>query len=68
MNYSFLSINKIKQPLSNIVLAEGDDGRVIEAAVAANRDKIANCILVGKRESIEAQATEAGLKLDNIRI
>lgn len=68
MNYSFLSIKKFKQPLSNIVLAEGDDSRVIEAAVAASRDKIANCILIGKRDSIEAQAAGAGWGLDNIRI
>ena len=68
MNNSLLSIKKFKQPLSNIVLAEGDDARVIEAAVAANRDKIANCILIGERKSIAAQAAAAGLNLGNMRI
>jgi len=68
MNNSFLSINKFKQPPRRIVLAEGDDGRVIEAAAAANRDGIANCILIGERESIESQAQNAGLDLANIQI
>jgi len=68
MNNSFLSIKKFNPPLSNIVLAEGDDSRVIEAAAAASRDKIANCILVGERSSIETQATAAGWDLGNIRI
>jgi len=61
----------IKQARSNpksVVLAEGDDIRVIEAAVRASDDRIASCVLIGSHESIEQQATEAGLKLDNIRI
>ena len=68
MKSSFLSIKIFEHPLSNIVLAEGDDARVIEAAVAASRDKIANCILIGDRQSIETQAGAAGLSLDEIRI
>ena len=61
----------IKQARSNpraVVLAEGDDMRVIEAAVRATEEGIASCILVGSRESIEQQAANAGMKLDGIRI
>ena len=51
-----------------IVLAEGDDIRIIEAAVRATDNNIADCILVGSHESIEQQAANAGLSLDEIRI
>jgi len=52
----------------SVVLAEGDDIRVIEAAVRATREGIANCVLVGNHETIEALAEEAGVSLDGIRI
>jgi phosphate acetyltransferase len=52
----------------SVVLAEGDDIRVIEAAVRATREGIANCVLVGNHETIEALAEEAGFSLDGIRI
>jgi len=61
----------IKQASSNpktMVLAEGEDIRVIEAAVRATDEGLASCVLIGSRESIERQAVDAGLKLDNIRI
>ena len=61
----------IKQACSNpksIVLAEGDDTRVIEAAARATRDGIANCILVGDLETIEQMAEEGGFSLEGIRI
>jgi phosphate acetyltransferase len=61
----------IKQARSNpraVVLAEGDDMRVIEAAVRATDEGIASCVLVGSRDAIEQQAAEAGMKLDGIRI
>lgn len=61
----------IKQARGNpksVVLAEGDDIRVIEAAVRANNDGIASCVLVGSRQSIEQQAADAGLNLSGIAI
>jgi phosphate acetyltransferase len=65
-------INRIiNQAHSNpgiVVLAEGDDLRVIEAAVRATDDGIAACVLIGNRESIDQQAAGAGVKLDGIRI
>ena len=61
----------IKRARSNpksVVLAEGDDIRVIKAAVRANNDDIASCVLVGSHESIEKQAADAGLSLSGIAI
>ncbi|MFV2033257.1 MAG: phosphate acyltransferase, partial [Gammaproteobacteria bacterium] len=56
----------IKQAQSgpkSIVLAEGDDIRIVEAAVRASGDGIAECILIGNSESIQGQAADAGLTL-----
>lgn len=61
----------IKQACSRpktIVLAEGDDARVIEAAVRATESGIANCILVGDPEPIQRLAEEGGFSLDDVRI
>ncbi|MDH5355116.1 MAG: phosphate acetyltransferase [Gammaproteobacteria bacterium] len=68
MNNSLLSIKKNNAPLRNIVLAEGEDARVIEAAVRATSDELAHCTLVGNREVIQSSARKAGLNLDGIRI
>lgn len=68
MNNSLLSIKKINTPLRNIVLAEGEDGRVIEAAVRATADGVAHCILVGNRGAIESLAEKERLSLNNISI
>jgi len=51
-----------------IVLAEGDDIRVIKAAVRAAHDGIANCILVGNEAEIKQAAASEKLSLNNIRI
>lgn len=61
-------IKRAKFTPKSIVLAEGDDIRIIEAAVRASNDKIADCILIGTRESIEHHASEVGLSLDKIHI
>ena len=45
----------IKQARINpraVVLAEGDDIRIIEAAVRATDEGIASCVLVGSRDAI----------------
>jgi len=52
----------------SIVLAEGDDIRVIEAASRATREGIANCVLIGDPETIGALAGKASLSLEGIRI
>ena len=52
----------------SIVLAEGDDIRVIEAAARATHEGIANCVLVGDQQNIEQLAGQAGISLEGIRI
>jgi len=61
-------INQARVSPKSIVLAEGDDIRVIEAAARATREGIANCILVGDPGTIGALADEAGISLEGIRI
>ncbi len=61
-------INQACSSRKSIVLAEGDDIRVIEAAERATRGGIANCVLVGDLETVEALADKAGISLEDIRI
>jgi phosphate acetyltransferase len=61
-------INQACSTPKSIVLAEGDDRRVIEAAARATRDGIANCILIGDPETIERLAEANGFSLEGIRI
>jgi len=51
-----------------IVLAEGEDSRVLEAARRAQHDAIANCILVGDETAIRVQAAALDIDLGSIRI
>jgi len=63
--------NVIKQACArprSIVLAEGDDIRVIEAAERATREGFANCVLIGEFEKIEQLGRKAGISLEDIRI
>ena len=61
-------INQARVSPKSIVLAEGDDIRVIEAAARATREGVASCILVGNPDTIEALADEARITLEGIRI
>ncbi|MCP4187196.1 MAG: phosphate acetyltransferase [Gammaproteobacteria bacterium] len=60
-----MSISNSNPSLPEIVLAEGDDPRIIEAAIRANADGIAHCILVGNRQDIASAANQS---VDNIQI
>lgn len=46
-----------------IVLPEGEEPRTIQAATICQERGIANCILLGKREIIEQQASSLGIKI-----
>lgn len=52
----------------HIVLAEGEDERVIEAAVRAETDKLAYVTLLGNKPVIRAKAALLELSLDSIEI
>jgi phosphate acetyltransferase len=53
-------IHKAQANRQTIVLAEGEDSRVIEAAQRATDNGIANCVLVGNENTIRNQAGNCG--------
>ena len=59
-------IEQAQSAPARIALSEGDDARVLEAAVRATREGIARIILVGDRARSTALAAERGLPLDGI--
>lgn len=61
-------IQKAKQDPRLIVLAEGDDPRILEAGVRAANEGIASICIVGDRDAIEKQAVELSLNLNVVTI
>ena len=61
-------IAKARTNRQRIVLAEGEDIRVIKAAQRAQRESIAQCILLGREAPIRRLATTQGLDLADINI
>ncbi len=61
-------LSKARANPQKIVLAEGEDARVIEAAIRAQDDAIAHCILLGRKREIHQQAETLGLDLKDIEI
>ena len=61
-------LQKARDHRQTIVLAEGEDLRIITAAQRAQADGIANCVLIGKTDIIKQQADESGVSLTDIRI
>ena len=54
--------------LQTIVFAEGDDERIVKAAAAISSEKIADIVVLGKREEIDSFARENGVYLDGVKI
>jgi phosphate acetyltransferase len=52
----------------HIVLAEGEDPRIVEGAVRASRAGIARITLVGDRKAVEARLAAAGAEPGEIRV
>lgn len=61
-------LQKARNQRQTIVLAEGEDPRVIAAVQRAQDDGIANCVLIGEPAIIRQQADESGFSLTGIRI
>ena len=61
-------LHKARAHRQTVVLAEGEDPRIVTAAGRARDDGIANCILVGDPSAIERQAGELDIDLTDIRI
>jgi len=51
-----------------VVLAEGEDPRILEAAVTANARGIAQITLLGDESVIRSKAAEQGLELDGVAV
>jgi len=68
MQYFDSVIKKARAQRQIIVLAEGEDERIIEAARRVTDDEIAHCVLIGNANLIAEKATAAGFGLDDIRI
>ena len=61
-------IEKIQGKGVKIVLPEGNDGRVLEAAVRLNRENVVTPILLGNHEEVKKLAKDMGLVVDGIEI
>ncbi|MBS7262755.1 MAG: phosphate acetyltransferase [Eubacteriales bacterium] len=59
---------KAKQNKKTIVLAEGTDERIVEAAAKATAQGIADIILIGAEDKIRAVAAAKGVDLTGVRI
>lgn len=59
---------KAKASPRKVVLQEGEDVRIIEAAARATKEGIAECTLLGDPDKIKATAATASLALDKINI
>ena len=61
-------IERAQAAPKKIVLCEGDDPRILQAAVRASQEGIAKITLVGERAKINALATEQGIDLSEITL
>ncbi|WP_132059477.1 NADP-dependent malic enzyme [Halorussus amylolyticus] len=57
-------LNKAKSDPKRVALAEGDDEKMVRAAYQMAEEGIANPVLIGDRERIEATAADLGLDFD----
>ncbi|MGO1393880.1 phosphate acetyltransferase [Agrococcus casei] len=61
-------IEQARQKRMRIVLPEGGDDRILEAAAIALQRQIADIVLLGDETAIRARASALGLQLDDARI
>lgn len=66
--FRFQLVEKAKKQLMTIVLPEGEELRILQAASIATQRKIAKIVLLGNRKNIEHMATENSVSLNNIDI
>ena len=59
-------LQRAKDSSARIVLPEGHDIRVIEAAILATEEGLAHITLLGNKEEISALANKKGLPTKNI--
>ncbi|WP_461538809.1 phosphate acetyltransferase [Spongorhabdus nitratireducens] len=61
--FRYQLVRKAQQAQKRIVLPEGDEPRTIKAAAICQERGIANCVLLAKREEVEAVAASQGITL-----
>ncbi|MDQ8020257.1 MAG: phosphate acetyltransferase [Moraxellaceae bacterium] len=61
--FRYQLIQKARAAGKRIVLPEGDEPRTVKAAVICTEKGIARCVLLGKRDAIEAVAAAQGVTL-----
>jgi phosphate acetyltransferase len=59
---------RAREAASRVILPEGGDPRVLEAAVIANSDGLAQTTVIGDEEKIRISASRAGLDQDHLHI
>ncbi len=59
---------KAKQDLKTIVLPESEDERVLKAAQLVLEEKTANVVLIGKEDTIKADALKCGASIEGAKI
>lgn len=61
-------VEQAKARAGSVVLPEGGDERIVQAARQIKDDGIADPILLGPAEEVQAAAKQAGMSLDGIRV
>lgn len=59
---------KARQDKKRIVLPEGNEKRTVKAAEIIKREGLAEVVLIGKKEEIEATAKEVGANIEGVEI
>jgi phosphate acetyltransferase len=60
--------NKARQSLQTVVLPEGYDDRMVQAAGRIVKDGLARVVLLGNADALQAKARELGASLDGVEI
>lgn len=63
-----LIYEKARETSRRIVLAEGEDPRILEGAVRASELRLAAPVLIGRQDKIKAMAQDKGLDISGIEI
>jgi phosphate acetyltransferase len=59
---------RAREAASRVILPEGGDPRILEAAVIADSEGLAHTSVIGDEEEIRTSASSAGLNLDHLHI
>ncbi len=66
--FEYNLVKRAKSQRKHIVLPEGDDERILQAAVDIKQRNICDLTLLGKKEEIEERAKKIGISLEGINL